>query len=78
MTGVQTCALPICFPVTIPVYNKILYNSYPNENDLLSKDFHDVILYCFTDPITLVYQNGLIGGSQNLDERDYISVKKKD
>lgn len=61
-----------------PEYNKILYNSYPNENDLLSKDFHDVILYCFTDPITLVYQNGLIGGSQNLDERDYISVKKKD
>ena len=20
MTGVQTCALPICFPVTIPIY----------------------------------------------------------
>lgn len=60
-----------------PGYNKILYNSYPNENDLLSKDFHDVILYCFTDPITLIYQNGLIEGSQNLGERDYISVEKE-
>ena len=40
MTGVQTCALPICFPVTIPTQKPValfeyLINTYSNENDLV-------------------------------------------
>ena len=31
MTGVQTCALPICFPVTIPIFSRI--NSLENKSE---------------------------------------------
>lgn len=60
-----------------PKYNKILYKSFPNKNDLINTDYHSVILYALNDPITLVYDKGIIkGGSMLEDERDYISVEK--
>lgn len=62
-----------------PQYNNILYNSFPNKKDLINSDFHSEISYAFSDPITLIYNKGIIkGGSLYDDERDYISVKKKD
>ena len=32
MTGVQTCALPICFPVTIGVRDKVIWGGYSWTN----------------------------------------------
>ena len=37
MTGVQTCALPICFPVTIRAINKQLAAQEKSQADFLSK-----------------------------------------
>ena len=34
MTGVQTCALPICFPVTIVPHSWDSYDSDAGENEL--------------------------------------------
>jgi hypothetical protein len=58
-----------------PEYNRVLYKSYPNNDDLLEKDIHEAILYSFTDPIALKYRNGTIRGSQYISKRDYISAK---
>ena len=45
MTGVQTCALPICFPVTIrPTTDEILYESqgvFVNRIDMYEEGFID-------------------------------------
>jgi hypothetical protein len=60
-----------------PEYNRILYNSFPKKNDLVNNDFHNLILYALSDPITLAYNEGIIKGSENFSGRDYISVKKK-
>ena len=43
MTGVQTCALPICFPVTIrPVYEEVQHEvtSVDDNNNPLRTSFH--------------------------------------
>jgi hypothetical protein len=58
-----------------PKYNKVIYKSYPTKKDLLNKDIHNNILYSFNDPITLIYQDGQIKGSEYMNDRDYISVK---
>lgn len=57
-----------------PEYNKVLYNSFPNENDLINTDYHNTIFYGFNDPITLLYKNGRIRGGKLLTDKDYISV----
>lgn len=59
-----------------PEYNKILYKSYPTESDIINQDLHDFILYSFVDPITLVYNQGHIKGSEWMKDRDYIKVGK--
>lgn len=59
-----------------PAYNRVLYGSFPNEKDLINQDFHDVILYGITDPITLIYKNGKIRGAKDENERDYIEVER--
>jgi hypothetical protein len=59
-----------------PEYNKILYNSFPKENDLIHSDYHSTIFYGFNDPITLVYKNGRIKGGEFLTDKDYISVER--
>lgn len=60
-----------------PQYNKILYDSFPNRNDLVNTDYHSVILYALSDPITLIYNKGNIkGGDFIKDERDYIAVER--
>jgi|JI7StandDraft_1071085.scaffolds.fasta_scaffold07770_7 hypothetical protein len=59
-----------------PKYNKIIYKSYPNSNDLINQERHDVVLYGIVDPITLIYENGKITGGP-FQNRDYISVEKK-
>lgn len=61
-----------------PHYNKILYDSFPSKNDLINTDYHSVILYVLNDPISLMYEKGIIkGGNSFLDERDYISVERE-
>jgi hypothetical protein len=60
-----------------PGYNKIMYNSYPNKSDLINKDPHSVFLYSFTDPITLIYEEGIIKGDEFIERRNFISVKSK-
>lgn len=60
-----------------PEYNRIMYNSYPNKNDLMNTENLDVILYGIVDPVRLIYQNGQISGGELLNERDYIIVKQK-
>lgn len=60
-----------------PQYNKILYDSIPNRNDLVNTDYHSVILYALSDPITLIYNKGNIkGGDFIKDERNYIAVDR--
>lgn len=59
-----------------PEYNRILYNSFPNQNDLVNKDYHNVILYGFSDPIKLIYKEGEIEGALDWGARDYISVER--
>jgi hypothetical protein len=60
-----------------PKYNKILYNNFPKKNDLINNDYHDVILYGLSDPITLIYDNGKTKGGSLFDDKDYISVEQK-
>ena len=60
-----------------PEYNRILYKSFPKENDLINKDYHNLILYGLTDPIKLMYENGELKGNSELSNRDYVSVKKE-
>ncbi|GEQ87445.1 hypothetical protein ULMS_29530 [Patiriisocius marinistellae] len=60
-----------------PEYNRILYKSFPNEKDLINKDYHNLILYGLTDPIKLMYKNGELKGNSESSNRDYVSVKKK-
>jgi hypothetical protein len=60
-----------------PKYNKIMYSSYPNSDDLINKDIHDAIFYGIEDPITLIYKNGQIKGGDWMNERDYICVDQK-
>ncbi len=59
-----------------PEYNKILYKTFPNKDDLVYRDFHNLILYSFVDPIKLIYDNGCIKGGDWGDEKDYIEVGK--
>ncbi|NAS12246.1 hypothetical protein [Poritiphilus flavus] len=60
-----------------PEYNKILYNSFPKENDLINVDYHNTIFYGFSDPITLTYKSGKIKGGEFEYDKDYISVESK-
>lgn len=60
-----------------PGYNRILYDTFPNKADLVHQDFHNLILYSFCDPITLVYKHGIIKGDINPDDRDYVEVERK-
>ncbi len=61
-----------------PKYNKVLYKSFPQNNDLVNTDYHDTIFYAFSDPIKLVYDNGEIKGGEFYDDnRDYIIVENK-
>ncbi len=60
-----------------PKYNRILFKTFPNKNDLVNSDKHDVIMYSFGDPIKLIYDNGTIKGGNLYDKKDYISVKNK-
>ena len=44
MTGVQTCALPICFPVTIALFyinNRFTYEAQLRDIDRLKKELID-------------------------------------
>lgn len=59
-----------------PKYNRVLYNTFPNKNDLINKDIHNVILYGFSDSINLIYDNGIIKGGNLYENRDYISVEQ--
>jgi len=58
-----------------PQYNKILYHSFPQNNDLVNMDYHSVILYAFRDPISLLYNQGVMKGGKFGEERDYIAVE---
>jgi len=60
-----------------PEYNKVLYKSYPKRDDLINMDVHDIILYGFVDPITLIYENGQIRGDENILDRDYLTIEQK-
>lgn len=60
-----------------PKYNKVLYKSFPKENDLINSDFHDTFFYSFSDPIKLIYNNGKIKGDKLFSERDYIVVQNE-
>lgn len=60
-----------------PQYNKILYHSFPQNNDLVNTDYHSVILYAFCDPISLIYDQGIIKGGKFGEERNFIAVEKK-
>ena len=44
MTGVQTCALPICFPVTICSGGKVVVISTPNGYDQIYYEIYDQAL----------------------------------
>lgn len=59
-----------------PQYNKILYHSFPQNNDLVNMDYHSVILYAFRDPISLLYNQGVMKGGKFGEERDYIAVER--
>ncbi|MDQ0593399.1 MULTISPECIES: hypothetical protein [Chryseobacterium] len=59
-----------------PHYNKILYHSFPQNNDLVNTDYHSVILYAFCDPISLIYNQGIIKGGKLGEERDFIAVER--
>lgn len=58
-----------------PDFNKVLYKSYPNQDDIVNKDFHKTILYGLKDPIILGYNNGDLRGNSDFFERDYLSVQ---
>ena len=59
-----------------PGYNKVKFNSYPNKDDLIETDFHNVIMYGITDPIKLLYDDKVMRGSQSFIERDFISIER--
>ena len=59
-----------------PEYNRVMYSSFPKKNDLVNSDYHERIIYGFTDPITLVYNSGIISGNQSLINRDYLVVDR--
>lgn len=59
-----------------PQYNKILYHSFPQNNDLVNMDYHSIILYAFRDPISLLYNQGVMKGGKFGEERDYIAVER--
>lgn len=60
-----------------PKYNRVLYKTFPNKDDLVNNDAHNIILYSFSDPITLRYDNGTIKGGELQENKNYISVEKK-
>lgn len=59
-----------------PNYNKILYKSFPKNNDLVHTDYHSVLLYAFRDPISLIYSQGTMKGGEFGGQRDYIAVER--
>ena len=55
MTGVQTCALPICFPVTIFFLNKMFtFVGVKTENMLLKVEKRWVIAFIITAIVAMV------------------------
>ncbi|MFA7056639.1 MAG: hypothetical protein WC155_03645 [Candidatus Cloacimonadales bacterium] len=58
-----------------PKYNKILFNSYPTPKDMLSRENYSNIMYSISDPITLIYDDGMLIGARNHNERTYIEIK---
>ncbi|QKJ32882.1 hypothetical protein HQ865_25045 [Mucilaginibacter mali] len=59
-----------------PRHNKLFYKSYPQSKDGLKQDALDAYTYTFFDPITLVYNEGEITGSEHFIEADMLLVKK--
>ena len=50
MTGVQTCALPICFPVTIlGVWTGLEPEDLDEETGLLDEDWATLEIHCYSD-----------------------------
>ena len=70
MTGVQTCALPICFPVTIikTIIKYTLENRYPEHNQF--KEQYKSINYSIKKIINEVYENSSYVTFYNLIERN--------
>ncbi|MDA3905722.1 MAG: hypothetical protein PF484_06575 [Bacteroidales bacterium] len=69
-----------------PVYNKELFKNYPVSKDGLYNDNYDTISYSFTDPISLIYNEGEIKGNKSpiggdtiiiLDNSEFKLVKYK-
>jgi len=59
-----------------PKHNKLFYKNYPQSKDGLKQELLDVFTYTFFDPITLVYAEGEITGSDHFIEADMLLVKK--
>jgi hypothetical protein len=59
-----------------PKHNKIFYKDYPRSKDGLQQEHLDVYTYTFFDPITLVYAEGEIVGSDHFIEADTLLVNK--
>lgn len=57
-----------------PEYNKTIFKSYPNDNDLINIDNHHTIVYSLSDPIRLIYESKVIKGDESTTERDFIVV----
>ena len=51
MTGVQTCALPICFPVTIPTQAAQLKQQYQQQMDAQRQQY-EAKLACINQALT--------------------------
>ncbi|MBI3232651.1 MAG: hypothetical protein HYZ42_01180 [Bacteroidetes bacterium] len=57
-----------------PKYNKEVYKSYPKSKDGLFKHNLTLYSYTFTDPISLIYEEGAIDGGLNFLGGDTIQI----
>lgn len=61
-----------------PQYNKVLYKTFPSNDDLINNDFHNTFLYAISDPIILNYNTGIIRGGKFMEDRDYIEIGRNE
>ena len=69
MTGVQTCALPICFPVTI--FDNIEIGQLQNGGLILDKPKYDLPPHIFTSACNIDFTT--VGATPAIKEQQVIS-----
>lgn len=64
-----------------PKHNRLLYNNYPESKDGLHPDHLQFDTFNFSDPITLIYDNGeIVGGKDSLivEKGKTLQIRKED